>query len=85
MLRTLFTFETADSTFNRKQSSESQDDFAGSDEPYFMIISFQKKKLNIACAYNCYLANIFQGRIEYELVYSLRGAKHRVYHSVHIR
>ena len=33
-----------------------------------------------------YLANIFQGRIEYELIYSLRGAKHRVdYYSVHIR
>ena len=24
-----------------------------------------------------YLANIFRGRIEYELIYSLRGAKHR--------
>ena len=32
-----------------------------------------------------YLANIFQGRIEYELIYSLRGAKHRVDYSVHIR
>ena len=32
-----------------------------------------------------YLANIFQGRIEYELIYSLRGAKHRVNYSVHIR
>ena len=31
------------------------------------------------------LANIFQGRIEYELIYSLRGAKHRVEYSVHIR
>ena len=32
-----------------------------------------------------YLANIFQGRIEYELIYSPRGAKHRVDYSVHIR
>ena len=32
-----------------------------------------------------YLANIFQGRIEYELIYSLRGAKHRVDCLVHIR
>ena len=32
-----------------------------------------------------YLANIFRGRIEYELIYSLRGAKHRVDYSVHIR
>ena len=32
-----------------------------------------------------YLADIFQGRIEYELIYSLRGAKHRVDFSVHIR
>ena len=27
--------------------------------------------------YCCYSANIFQGRIEYELIYSLRGAKHK--------
>ena len=32
-----------------------------------------------------HLANIFRGRIEYELIYSLRGAKHRVDYSVHIR
>ena len=32
-----------------------------------------------------YIANIFRGRIEYELIYSLRGAKHRVDYSVHIR
>ena len=32
-----------------------------------------------------YLANIFQGRIEYELIDSLRGAKHRVDYSVHFR
>ena len=32
-----------------------------------------------------YLLNIFRGRIEYELIYSLRGAKHRVDYSVHIR
>ena len=31
------------------------------------------------------LGNIFRGRIEYELIYSLRGAKHRVDYSVHIR
>ena len=31
-----------------------------------------------------YLANIFRGRIEYGLIYSLRGAKHRVDYSVHI-
>ena len=31
------------------------------------------------------LANIFRGRIEYELIYSLRGAKHRVDYLVHIR
>ena len=31
-----------------------------------------------------YLANIFQGRIEYELTYGIRGAKHRVDYSVHI-
>ena len=36
-------------------------------------------------AYLIYLANIFRGRIEYELIYSLRGAKHRVDYSVHIR
>ena len=33
---------------------------------------------------SCYLANIFRGRIEYELIYSLRDAKHRVDYSVHI-
>ena len=27
----------------------------------------------------------FRGRIEYELIYSLRGEKHRVDYSVHIR
>ena len=32
-----------------------------------------------------YLADIFQGRIEYELIYSLRVAKHRVDYSSHIR
>ena len=32
-----------------------------------------------------YLVNIFQGRIEYELIYSLLGAKHRVDYSVHTR
>ena len=32
-----------------------------------------------------YLANIFRGRIEYELIYSLRGAKHLVDYSVYIR
>ena len=32
-----------------------------------------------------YLTNIFRGRIEYELVYSLRGAKHRVDYSIPIR
>ena len=32
-----------------------------------------------------YLADIFQGRIEYELIYSLGAAKHRVDYSVHIR
>ena len=32
-----------------------------------------------------YLTNIFQGRIEYELIYSLRGAKHQVDYSVRIR
>ena len=32
-----------------------------------------------------YSANIFRGRIEYEMIYSLRGAKHRVDYSVHIR
>ena len=31
------------------------------------------------------MANIFRGRIEYELMYSLQGAKHRVDHSIHIR
>ena len=31
------------------------------------------------------LANIFQRPIEYELIYSLRGAKHRVDYSVHIQ
>ena len=35
--------------------------------------------------FTLYLANIFRGRIEYELIYSLRGAKHRVDYSVHIR
>ena len=38
------------------------------------------------CLYlHIYLANIFLGLIEYELIYSLRGAKHRVDYSVHIR
>ena len=32
-----------------------------------------------------YLVNIFQGRIEYELIYSPRSAKHRANYSVHIR
>ena len=35
--------------------------------------------------FNKHLANISEGRIEYELVYGLRGAKHRVDCSVHIR
>ena len=34
---------------------------------------------------NNYLTNIFRGRSEYELIYSLRGAKHRADNSVHIR
>ena len=32
-----------------------------------------------------YLTNIFRGRIEYELLHSLGGAKHRVDYSVHVR
>ena len=32
-----------------------------------------------------YLTNIFRGRIEYEQIYSLRGAKHQVDYSVHIQ
>ena len=32
-----------------------------------------------------HLANIFRGRIEYELIYSLRGAEHRVDYSGHIQ
>ena len=37
------------------------------------------------CICDQYLANIFRGRIEHEMIYSLRGAKHRVDYSVHIR
>ena len=32
-----------------------------------------------------YLTNIFRGRIEYEVIDSLRGVKHRVDYSVRIR
>ena len=34
-LRTLFTFETADIIFNRKQSNESLNDYASFDEPFY--------------------------------------------------
>ena len=37
--------------------------------------SQKKKKLTLTPNLHCrHLANIFQGRIEYELIYSLRGA-----------
>ena len=51
-LRTLFTFETADSTFNRKQSSEVKTTLLVSMSD-FMIISFQKKNLMLPL-HNCY-------------------------------
>ena len=40
-------------------------------------------ELLISCYW--YLANIFRGRIQYELIYSSRGASHRVDYSLHIR
>ena len=40
-LRTLFTFETADSTFNRKPRSESLNDYASFDERFYN--NFRKK------------------------------------------
>ena len=49
------------------------------------IILIQLGLSNIVNLDFVYLANIFRGRIEYELIYSLRGAKHRVDYSVHIR
>ena len=45
----------------------------------------QMEKLQVQFQTTKQLANIFQGRIKYELIYSLRGAKHREDCSVHIR
>ena len=43
-LRTLFTFETADSTFNRKPSSKSQNDYDSFDERFYDNF-FSEKRL----------------------------------------
>ena len=49
-----------------------------------LILGWGSLQLCQSLVNELYLANIFRGRIEYELIYSLRGAKYRVDYSVHI-
>ena len=50
-----------------------------------LFVQFQRYQTPSAILLYRYLTNVSRGRIEYEPIYSLRGARHRAAYSVHIR
>ena len=50
-----------------------------------LFVQFQRYQTPSAILLYRYLTNVYRGRIKYELIYSLRGARHLVDYSVHIR